>query len=591
MGWRDQSFLSALKCRILVVGAGGIGCELLKNLVLTGFSDIEVIDLDTIEVSNLNRQFLFRREHVGKSKAATAAESVSAFAKDVKIVYHYDSIVSEKYSVDFFQQFTVVLNALDNRAARNHVNRMCHHANVPLVESGSSGYLGQVSVIIRGRTECYECIPQQAQKTYPGCTIRNTPSEHIHCTVWAKHLFNQLFGEDDAEDDVSPDLTDEEISEGKVTNGGASEHRKLNSGDEHSTNGVDHIEKSETQTEVEKKRESTRNWAASHSYDPQRLFQKFFNEDIKYLLSMENLWKERRKPTPLVWNDLPNEHAGSSRGEMHPDVWTVLTCRNEFQTSMKELAKRSANGSILTWDKDDDAAMHFVAACANMRAYIFNIPMRTLFDIKSMAGNIIPAIATTNAIVAGMIVVEALKIVRGQFDRVRDVFIMPKPNHQGKILVDQIRSKPNQSCIVCSDKRDITLRVNVNETSVRSLETKFLKGVLNMVAPDVLVSMSNMIIISSDEDEMDAEVGDKTLAAVGVVHGSFLECDDFLQQLNFRLLIFHSLSLKADEFEIASDSASADLSSGNTEEGKTKRKLDVAENECDVPTKRSHQSV
>jgi ubiquitin-like 1-activating enzyme E1 B len=56
------------RSKILVIGAGGIGCELLKNVVLTGFVDIEIIDLDTIDPSNLNRQFLFRPHHVGKPK-------------------------------------------------------------------------------------------------------------------------------------------------------------------------------------------------------------------------------------------------------------------------------------------------------------------------------------------------------------------------------------------------------------------------------------------------------------------------------------------------------------------------------------------
>lgn len=69
------------------------------------------------------------------------------------------------------------------------MNRLCLVAGVPLIESGSAGYLGQVSVIVKGKTECYDCVPKSAQKTFPNCTIRNTPSEPIHCVVWAKALF------------------------------------------------------------------------------------------------------------------------------------------------------------------------------------------------------------------------------------------------------------------------------------------------------------------------------------------------------------------------------------------------------------------
>lgn len=99
---------------------------------------------------------------------------------------------------------------MDNKAARSHVNRLCLAADVPLIESGTAGYLGQITLIKKGLTECYDCLPKPPAKTFPGCTIRNTPSEPIHCIVWAKHLFNQLFGAEDPDEAVSPDGEDPE---------------------------------------------------------------------------------------------------------------------------------------------------------------------------------------------------------------------------------------------------------------------------------------------------------------------------------------------------------------------------------------------
>jgi ubiquitin-like 1-activating enzyme E1 B len=190
----QEHFEKVKNSHILVVGAGGIGCEILKNLVLSGFSSIEVIDLDTIDVSNLNRQFLFRPEHVGQPKAVVAAAAAKAFNPDVNIIAHYGNVKDTKFGIPYVSKFNVVLNALDNIDARRHVNRLCLGANVPLIDSGTTGYLGQVMPIFKGRTACYECMPKPTQKVYPICTIRSTPDKPVHCIVWAKECFKLLFG-------------------------------------------------------------------------------------------------------------------------------------------------------------------------------------------------------------------------------------------------------------------------------------------------------------------------------------------------------------------------------------------------------------
>lgn len=72
---------------MLLVGAGGIGCELLKNLLLTGFGEIHIVDLDTIDLSNLNRQFLFRYEHIKKSKALVSLSIVNHIASRARLTH------------------------------------------------------------------------------------------------------------------------------------------------------------------------------------------------------------------------------------------------------------------------------------------------------------------------------------------------------------------------------------------------------------------------------------------------------------------------------------------------------------------------
>lgn len=130
---------------LLLVGCGGIGCEVIKNLLLVGFNNIQMIDLDTIDVSNLNRQFLFNKSHINQSKALISAKvATNLFAnhhqnKQLNVTPIHGSILNQDYDINFFKQFSFVINALDNRQARNHVNRMCLAADIPLIESGTEG--------------------------------------------------------------------------------------------------------------------------------------------------------------------------------------------------------------------------------------------------------------------------------------------------------------------------------------------------------------------------------------------------------------------------------------------------------------------
>ena len=539
---------------ILLVGAGGIGCEVLKNLVLSGFRNIHIFDLDTIEVSNLNRQFLFQRQHVGMPKCVVAKESALKFNPNCEITTYHESIISDKYNVNFFKQFTLVLNALDNRAARNHVNRLCLAADIPLIESGSAGIFGQTYVIKKGVSECYECIAKPAkEKSYPTCTVRNTPSEPIHCIVWAKQLFQQLFGEVDPDEDneVSPDSNDQEAMENRDT----SDDQLLK--------------------EYEKENKvSTREWAQSVDYCPLELIKKLFIKDVQYLLTMKNLWLKRKAPAPL---NLPKENTEEWILQENTETlndneeWSIETWIHVFAKSVIKLKERkktavsvqtsnvdetasSNDTGYLTWDKDDDDVMEFTAGAANIRCQIFDIQKKTLFTVKSMAGNIIPAIATTNAIVAGLMITEAKKAIMGKFGECRSIFLKKQPSgRKGTLFVSSALYPPNPTCFVCSSKPEVVLRANCKTFMIKSLVEKVLKKALSMVEPDVEIDDGKgTILVSSDPEDTQANM-DKTLADFKIQDGSRLKADDFFQNFAIIIVLSHTDKVIEEDRSVADD--------------------------------------
>ena len=560
--------------KVFVVGAGGIGCELLKNLVLTGFQDIVVIDLDTIDVSNLNRQFLFQKRHVNKPKALVAKETVLKLNPNAKIEAKHDTVFNPEYNVHYFKQFDVVLNALDNNAARNHVNRLCLAADVPLVESGSAGYLGQVTVIKKKLTQCHECVPAPRQKTFPGCTIRNTPSELIHCVVWAKYLFNQLFGEEDADQDVSPDSADPEAVEEALN------QKSTNQGNE------------EEKGASEIKRVNTRQWVRDIDYNCEQIFNKLFSADVKYLLSMDKLWKKRKPPVPMLW-DSSIDKTIENESE-HQKVLLPKDNMQLFFNSIQELKKqvKEQSDGILVWDKDNLAALHFTTSAANIRAHIFGIEEKSIFDIKSMAGNIIPAIATTNAIVAGLIVMQALFVIQKQFAKCRSVYVCKAPNLAKKLLKPCCLDPPNPKCYVCAEKREITLKMNVDTLTVENLKEKILKSHLGMLAPDVeVLDGKGTILLSSDEEDFDPVAMKKTLSNFGIGHGSRLTADDFLQNFDIVITIVHDSDLNSDTmFEVVSQSEPEPSSQSEEQPSDKTAKIVPASDKPTVTEKRKHEN-
>lgn len=151
--WWDQKILSGAK--IFVAGCGALGNEIVKNLAMLGVGKICVADTDKVELSNLTRSVLFRKEDLGKPKAEVICKRALEINDEIEIQYFSGNIFS--IGEGEFRNFDVVIAGLDNREARLYINRICWKVNRPWIDGAIESLTGVTRMFIPPDGACYEC--------------------------------------------------------------------------------------------------------------------------------------------------------------------------------------------------------------------------------------------------------------------------------------------------------------------------------------------------------------------------------------------------------------------------------------------------
>jgi molybdopterin-synthase adenylyltransferase len=161
--WWDQKRLR--EARVLVVGGGAVGNEVLKNLALLGIGHIFVADFDRVEISNLSRTVLFRESDIGRRKAECAAARTAEIAleRTGEIAWFHGDITHE-LGTGVFRGVDLVLGCVDNIEARCTINRRCWESSTPWIDSGIHGLGVRISLFMPPRTACYECNLSNEQR-------------------------------------------------------------------------------------------------------------------------------------------------------------------------------------------------------------------------------------------------------------------------------------------------------------------------------------------------------------------------------------------------------------------------------------------
>uniref|UniRef100_A0AAZ3SX91 Ubiquitin-activating enzyme E1 C-terminal domain-containing protein n=1 Tax=Oncorhynchus tshawytscha TaxID=74940 RepID=A0AAZ3SX91_ONCTS len=385
------------KLRVFMVGCGAIGCEMLKNFALLGVGlakssgEVCVTDPDLIEKSNLNRQFLFRSQHIQKPKSSTAAVATLEINPEMQVDAHLNKVCPATegvYNDLFYSRLHLVVTALDNVEARRYVDSRSVSNQKALLDSGTMGTKGHTEIIVPNLTESYNSHRDPPEEEIPFCTLKSFPAVIEHTIQWARDKFESAFAHKPTiynmfwQTHSSAEAVLQRMQQ-RETLEGAFQVVKL-------------LSRRPSQWE--------------HCIILARLkFDKYFKRKVTlpppphtHTHTDSLFWQSPKRPPSPIEFDLKDSL------QLEGTIDTLLTPDCVWTTERLRMSPRM-------FEKDDDLNGHmdFVASASSLRARMYSIEVADRLKTKRIAGKIIPAIATATAAVAGLVSLELVKVVGG----------------------------------------------------------------------------------------------------------------------------------------------------------------------------------